>query len=446
MTDIMLLDILAKLDPQTNASKLIYNFVYNNDYELTLQKYTQKNGKAYSSLACLAVNINNSLKKINACTSLYDLYTLVRMPYPLDYNITETKILDFVLQDYANVLFDKNIFFDIIKHYKLYYDDVYYFFIIKSVEHDKFIRYNFHRYIAQLPYYNKLGNDKYLPTVDHINRNKKDCRLDNLRYCTHKQNSANVCKTTYTNIFHGVSSDGETRLKKEPERTSYDYKCLIWCKLLEEYISTQPPSKRIQLDLKYISIDECCEKVKPELPHIRDHLHIMDKFVSAFLNMPSTEYVYNKDTTLSDIPQSQYDFSYTLLRLVQVARTRSNCTFTLTRFKLHHIGGLAFDLSKYREYGEFAHMNFLKPKKPQPILQFNKKNIMSPVDILNLYEKERNGNCRYYLRDDGIIGIETLPDSLPNGESCLRCLDDTCIIDRYCYYKKGNDENDDVCD
>lgn len=48
-----------------------------------------------------------------------------------------------------------------------------------------------YRYAAGLPPYTRIGDAVMLPTVDHIGRDRRDCRRCQLRYCTSRQNAWN---------------------------------------------------------------------------------------------------------------------------------------------------------------------------------------------------------------------------------------------------------------
>lgn len=78
-----------------------------------------------------------------------------------------------------------------------------------------------HRLIARA----FLSNPYNLPEVDHINRNKEDNRVDNLRWVTKSQNAINrpvrPCKSAYSNIH--LSDEGNWRVDIRRKFISYRY-------------------------------------------------------------------------------------------------------------------------------------------------------------------------------------------------------------------------------
>lgn len=69
------------------------------------------------------------------------------------------------------------------------------------------------RYIHRLVAITFIKNPKKYPCVDHINGNKQDNRLINLRYCSHRENVSfeNVKHKNKTSKFVGVSFENDSK-------------------------------------------------------------------------------------------------------------------------------------------------------------------------------------------------------------------------------------------
>jgi hypothetical protein len=67
----------------------------------------------------------------------------------------------------------------------------------QSITFDKTRKY-VHRLLAQA----FIPNPENLPVVDHINRDKSDNRLENLRWCNHSDNSLNTDYVKFNNLGH----------------------------------------------------------------------------------------------------------------------------------------------------------------------------------------------------------------------------------------------------
>lgn len=88
-------------------------------------------------------------------------------------------------------------------------------------KNDKGKHYFIHRLVAEA----FIPNPNNLPYIDHINIVRDDNRVENLRWCTHKENMNNPLTRKYANIKNRSKEVNEKRLATK--RKNQSYRCEI---------------------------------------------------------------------------------------------------------------------------------------------------------------------------------------------------------------------------
>lgn len=363
--------VLNILDHSSEEYNILLKIKNNIDYDCTNTK-----------------TMNNKLKKLfnDDKATLLRLKDLFKVINPIT---TQDIIIDFkeTFKIDINEYIIEPEFIDIIRKYDVYissgYED-YPFILIELYPYKKYIRYNIYRYIVQLPYYIKLSETKYLPTVDHINRNSRHNMLNNMRYCTREQNNKNRClKNRSESKYHGIKSDGSISISCKDE--NLQLKVIIWSIMFDEYLVNKIYPN--QENYKYISlIDGCKKQYYDEFKH---HAYIIDKFVEEmilFCNTSSS--IYNKTFTKFDILKEDHDYKEVMQDIISSYKNTNK--IYKTKLKHDYILAIIYDIIKYIEYGEYAHLNIIK----RPITSTIKmpEIIKDPIEILNEYEQEQDND------------------------------------------------------
>lgn len=448
---------------QNKQTCIAYQFLNNciqEDFEFSLDKYRKTNGDKYCDINAIIKCMNNDIGKTGIVMKVRDVYDLFGKPYPnMNNSIMCSGLKDLYLVRHDELIYDRHIFQDIIKPYTIcqktkgcQYPS---FIIYTPGAKSPYFLYNIYRYFAQLPAFASLSHTKKLPTVDHINRNKLDSRLENLRYCTAKQNTANSCKLN-TNKYHGITKGNQLSIKDIIGKE----KIVVWTSIFDHFLEKHPNYKTDHQHLIYIDIHDACPNTIDHLHEFKDKIYIMDLFIDGFLKLKDSEYQYSKETKISDIPIEEYQH-IPFLKMI-VSNINHHHKVYKIAFKHDYIAALAFDIDRYSKYGEFAHMNFIKSKQRITHIRLN-NTILSPIDILNLFEKEydqkflaenavKQGLSQYrcykkYRLDNGIIIADSVckEDIISNNHtSCLWCYKegccDPCDMDNLCYI--GGEEYD----
>ena len=220
------------------------------------------NNTLYSSIASLRTMMNKETNKLvgmnsSAIQRLFKTREDVNTNHPNQ--VTLEEVID-VKQEDVGV---DDIYLDILKDYRVcirkndLVGKVYPFMLIKFK--DVYLKYDIYRYVAGLPFYVALPDGNRLPTVDHINRNNKDNRLINLRYCSVTQNQWNSCRQSKTIGYHGVT-EGRFEMKVVPltleEERSRDI-LRLWMTLLDDTYDVLKTTKRKIDSDQYIDKGSC---------------------------------------------------------------------------------------------------------------------------------------------------------------------------------------------
>lgn len=448
---------ISNLAKQDRCTTILYQFLLNcknGDFEYTLDKYKKANGEQYTCIGTVVKNMNNDLNKYaNVTWKVRDVFELFNKTYPI-FNpaFYKESLESCTLMRHHELVYDTEIFSDIIRNYNIYIDDEspYPSFAIYSTENNRYHWYNIYKYFAQLPINASLSFDRKLPTVDHINRNKFDSRLSNLRYCTTQQNAFNRCNSYGKNKYHGVQ---DRLIAIRDCSTTIEYKIVSWAYMFDSFIFHNPDFKTdYNNDFEFIDIhEECCSFVKQHVHEFQDKINIMNLFIYEFFKIINSNVLYSKETRIEDIHSSEYKYTTLLTHIVTSFKHHSSGKSVFkTTFKHDYIAALAYDIYNYVNHGQYAHMNFLRspPKTSNIVLKADE--ILSPVEVLNRFEKEmdyefiqktrKRNDCykHYSLREDGIILEQYVcKEHVLTGDytSCLTCLDDNNIHNKCFYYK-----------
>lgn len=134
-----------------------------------------------------------------------------------------------------------------------------YYYIMLS-KNGKTKIFTLHRLLAEA----FIPNPNNLPEVDHINTNKSDYRLENLRWVTHKENNNNIIslqnrrKSTYTPevIYKGMETRKRLKCANGP-RTVYQYS--KEGVLLNEFYSMEEAKRKTSAGHICEVLDDCTQ-------------------------------------------------------------------------------------------------------------------------------------------------------------------------------------------
>lgn len=122
------------------------------------------------------------------------------------------------------------------------------YLVVGLYENRSFHRKAIHRLLAE----NFIDNPNKLPTVDHINRNKKDNRIENLRWASYSLQNYNK-KTTYApSNLKAYTKKGKDNPNSKPV-CQYD----LQGKLIHEYGAIREAERKTGIKAQYIL--RCCK-------------------------------------------------------------------------------------------------------------------------------------------------------------------------------------------
>jgi hypothetical protein len=223
---------------------------------------------------------------------------------------------------------------------------------------DSYLRYDLYRYLVGLPFYITLDDNRKLPTVDHINRDPRDDRLSNLRYCSNFQNQWNACNPTSIG-FHNVTKFGAMNIYNDPL-------CIVeiirlWVMLLNTAYE-DAELREFECGVDFLNPKGCKSGL---IKQFEDMFPVFNRFVFEMIEfiIPSfTTHGYKEDekhmitkTKIKDMVSLDALMCKTMFDKYpsEEIKVQQNCSRP-------HLSALGVDIFKFLTHGSFAHLNFLK--------------------------------------------------------------------------------------
>ena len=170
------------------------------------------------------------------------------------------------------------------------YKDKYKYDHVNLYKNGKLKNFQIHRIVAEV----FIPNPNNLPCIDHINTIRDDNRVENLRWCTHKENSNNPLtlekynnrqlseetKEKISNSLKGKQPSEEAKRKMSENRT--DKKLVICITTGEIYESVIEASRQTRINQS--SICQCCKgKYKSSGKHPETGEKLVWRYLEEYL-------------------------------------------------------------------------------------------------------------------------------------------------------------------
>lgn len=376
--------------------------------------FTKKNGTAYKCLKSMKNMMNRvTMDLVGLYTSeIQRLFRTTREILQDEFVITNLDDIEQV--DLSEILVDEE-YMEILKDYTFYIkkprnEKYFYPFILLKVG-DEYMPYYMYKYVSGLSFSKKISESCYLPTVDHINRNTKDNRLSNLRYCSVTQNSWNSCRMGQNSIYHGVSENSSMNIicKSEKEERVRDI-IRFWTRLIDEkydsiegyivdyekyydksYCGWQGLVNDIKDDQELVFLGEISQEILKLIPMLDDFKEDEDRMVNIEKLKEKVPFI-NCQKLLNKVDTLYFEVKRVLQR--------------------RHIAALGVDIYRIYCHGEFAHTNFLKVPNVKITCRENKDLVIKrPEEILKDSVIWQDGNGEKSLiceKKDDYINVELI--------------------------------------
>ena len=383
--------------------------VYGQTHEIPLnvdkgRVFKKSNGDPYASDSTLQSKINRTLQsyfktKDISMSTIQRVYSKVvekkSKVEDCPYIIPSTNLQKVSIEDFQ---FDDNIY-DIVKEYDIYVEKdktdkyQYPFFKITIPNNTEYvIRYDIYRYVAKLPYYNRLNANYRLPTVDHISHDIKNNSREALRYCTITQNSFNKCrKGNNITEYHGVTKDDYISIiSTTEEEKQTQNRIIVWMNIIgNENLRTNDEYERQYAEEYFDQEGKSCKahKYNAEFSKYSNYMNDIIYELNTYILKEKYHYNIVKDGQKNKISKSEICISCKLL--TEMYDKYPGDTIIVNKYiRPKQLCVIASDLIKISMHGSFAHLNILKnpitPQNLEDALGFAMK--QSPEEILNIYE------------------------------------------------------------